>query len=134
MAVWHDHAGPTCPGDVPASGTFEGKRVIEAWFRRYLEQFAAVRKWGMKASCQTGIARPRARARRLAGATGFEPTTKRFAGWVENQSSATIASCQESQLGPQDAWLNSRSSKVVNGIKMGLLWTSRENPIIRVHL
>jgi ketosteroid isomerase-like protein len=43
MADWHDDAVFVYPGDVPASGTFEGKSVIEAWFRRYFEQFPAVR-------------------------------------------------------------------------------------------
>ena len=43
MADWHDDAVFTYPGDIPASGTFEGRSVIEDWFRRYLEQFAEVR-------------------------------------------------------------------------------------------
>ena len=43
MADWHDDAVFTYPGDIPASGTFEGKSVIEAWFRRYFEQFPEVR-------------------------------------------------------------------------------------------
>ena len=43
MADWHDDAVFTYPGDVPGSGTFEGKRVIEDWFRRYFEHFPAVR-------------------------------------------------------------------------------------------
>jgi ketosteroid isomerase-like protein len=42
MADWHDNAVFTYPGDTPASGTFEGKRVIEAWFRRFFEQFPEV--------------------------------------------------------------------------------------------
>ena len=43
MADWHDDAVFTYPGDIPASGTFKGKSVIEAWFRRYFEQFPEVR-------------------------------------------------------------------------------------------
>ena len=43
MADWHDNAVFTYPGDLPASGTFEGRSVIEDWFRRYLEQFTEVR-------------------------------------------------------------------------------------------
>jgi ketosteroid isomerase-like protein len=43
MADWHDDAVFTYPGSVPASGTFEGKSVIEAWFRRYFEQFSEIR-------------------------------------------------------------------------------------------
>ena len=42
MADWHDEAMFVYPGDVPASGTFEGKGAIEAWFRRYFEQFPEV--------------------------------------------------------------------------------------------
>ena len=42
VADWHEEAVFTYPGDVSASGTFEGKSVIEAWFRRYLEQFREV--------------------------------------------------------------------------------------------
>jgi ketosteroid isomerase-like protein len=43
MADWHDKAVFTYPGDLPASGTYEGRSVIEGWFRRYLEQFPEVR-------------------------------------------------------------------------------------------
>jgi ketosteroid isomerase-like protein len=43
MADWHKDAVFTYPGELPASGTFKGKRVIEAWYRRYYEQFPEVR-------------------------------------------------------------------------------------------
>jgi ketosteroid isomerase-like protein len=43
MADWHQEAVFTYPGDIPASGTFQGKSTIEAWFIRYFEQFPAVR-------------------------------------------------------------------------------------------
>ncbi len=43
MAEWHNDAVFTYPGDIPVSGTFKGKGVIEAWFRRYFEQFPEVR-------------------------------------------------------------------------------------------
>jgi ketosteroid isomerase-like protein len=43
MSDWHDDAVFTYPGDIPASGTFKGKTVIETWFRRYFEQFPEVR-------------------------------------------------------------------------------------------
>jgi ketosteroid isomerase-like protein len=43
MADWHDDAVFIYPGDIPASGTFEGKSAIEAWFRRYFEWFPEVR-------------------------------------------------------------------------------------------
>lgn len=43
MADWHDDAVFIYPGDIPASGTYKGKDVIEAWFHRYFEQFQEVR-------------------------------------------------------------------------------------------
>jgi ketosteroid isomerase-like protein len=43
MADWHEDAVFTYPGELPASGTFKGKSVIEAWYRRYYEQFPEVR-------------------------------------------------------------------------------------------
>ena len=43
MADWHDDAVFAYPGDIPASGTYKGKSVIEAWFDRYFEQFPEVR-------------------------------------------------------------------------------------------
>ncbi len=39
LAAWRDDAVFVYPGDVPESGTFEGKAAIEAWFRRYFQQF-----------------------------------------------------------------------------------------------
>ena len=43
MADWDDDAVFIYPGDIPASGTYRGKDVIEAWFGRYFEQFPEVR-------------------------------------------------------------------------------------------
>jgi hypothetical protein len=43
MADWDDDAVFIYPGDVPTSGTYKGKSVIEAWFGRYFEQFPEVR-------------------------------------------------------------------------------------------
>jgi uncharacterized protein len=39
LAAWRDDAVFVYPGDVPESGTFGGKVAIEAWFRRYFQQF-----------------------------------------------------------------------------------------------
>ena len=43
MADWHDDAVFVYPGDIPASGTYKGKSVVEAWFGRYFEQFSEVK-------------------------------------------------------------------------------------------
>ena len=43
MADWHDDAVFVYPGDIPASGTYKGKSVIEAWFGRYFRQFPEIR-------------------------------------------------------------------------------------------
>jgi ketosteroid isomerase-like protein len=43
MSGWREDAVFTYPGDVPESGTFEGKRAIEAWFGRYFEHFPEIR-------------------------------------------------------------------------------------------
>jgi ketosteroid isomerase-like protein len=43
MVGLRDDAVSTYPGNTPASGTFEGKSAIEAWFRRWFELFPEVR-------------------------------------------------------------------------------------------
>jgi ketosteroid isomerase-like protein len=42
MAAWRDDGVFIYPGDTPASGTFEGKSAVEAWFRRFFEQFPEI--------------------------------------------------------------------------------------------
>ena len=43
MAAWRDDGVFIYPGDTSASGTFEGKSAVEAWFRRFFEQFPEIR-------------------------------------------------------------------------------------------
>ena len=43
IAGLRDDAVFTYPGNNPASGTFEGKNAIEAWFRRFFELFPEIR-------------------------------------------------------------------------------------------
>ena len=43
IAGLRDDAVFTYPGNTPASGTFEGKSAIEAWFRRFFELFPEIR-------------------------------------------------------------------------------------------
>jgi ketosteroid isomerase-like protein len=39
MSAWRDDAVFVYPGDIPESGTFEGRRAVESWFQRFFEQF-----------------------------------------------------------------------------------------------
>jgi ketosteroid isomerase-like protein len=43
MSGWRDDAVFIFPGDIPESGTFEGKSAVEGWFRRFFEQFPEIR-------------------------------------------------------------------------------------------
>lgn len=43
MAGLRDDAVFTYPGHIPASGIFEGKSAIEAWFRWFFELFPEIR-------------------------------------------------------------------------------------------
>jgi ketosteroid isomerase-like protein len=42
MAGWRDDGVFIYPGDIPESGTFQGKAAVEAWFRRFFEQFPEI--------------------------------------------------------------------------------------------
>lgn len=42
MAAWRDDGVFVYPGDIPESGTFEGKAAVEGWFRRFFEQFPRI--------------------------------------------------------------------------------------------
>jgi ketosteroid isomerase-like protein len=42
MSAWRDDGVFVYPGDIPESGTFQGKSAVEAWFRRFLEQFPRI--------------------------------------------------------------------------------------------
>lgn len=39
LASWHDESTWVYPGDTSASGEFKGKKSIEEWFRKYIDQF-----------------------------------------------------------------------------------------------
>lgn len=43
MAGWRDDGVFIYPGDIPESGTFEGRNAVEAWFSRFFEQFPEIR-------------------------------------------------------------------------------------------
>lgn len=42
MASWRDDGAFIYPGDIPESGTFQGRAAVEGWFRRFLEQFPTI--------------------------------------------------------------------------------------------
>ncbi len=42
MAAWREDGAFVYPGEIPESGTFEGKSAVEAWFRRFFEQFPVI--------------------------------------------------------------------------------------------
>jgi ketosteroid isomerase-like protein len=43
LANWHDEAEWVYPGDVSASGEFKGKKAIEEWFQKYMDQFTSAK-------------------------------------------------------------------------------------------
>jgi ketosteroid isomerase-like protein len=43
MSAWRDDGVFVYPGEIPESGTFQGKRAVEGWFRRFFEQFPGIR-------------------------------------------------------------------------------------------
>ena len=43
MSAWRDDGVFIYPGEIPESGTFSGRAAVEAWFRRFLEQFPEIR-------------------------------------------------------------------------------------------
>jgi uncharacterized protein len=42
MAKWHDDGRFVYPGDIPSSGTFEGRAGVEGWFRGFFDQFPKI--------------------------------------------------------------------------------------------
>jgi ketosteroid isomerase-like protein len=42
MSGWRDDGVFVYPGAIPESGSFEGKSVVENWFRNFLDQFPAI--------------------------------------------------------------------------------------------
>ena len=42
MSAWRDDGVFIYPGEIPASGTFEGKSAVEGWFRNFFDQFPKI--------------------------------------------------------------------------------------------
>jgi ketosteroid isomerase-like protein len=42
MSAWRDDAVFIYPGEIPESGTFQGKSAVEGWFRRFFDQFPTI--------------------------------------------------------------------------------------------
>lgn len=43
MSAWREDGVFVYPGEIPESGTFQGKSAVEGWFRRFFEQFPSIR-------------------------------------------------------------------------------------------
>jgi ketosteroid isomerase-like protein len=43
MSAWRDDGVFVYPGDIPESGTAQGKKAVEDWFRRFFQQFPEIR-------------------------------------------------------------------------------------------
>ncbi len=42
MSAWRDDGIFLYPGEIHASGTFEGKSAVESWFRKFFQQFPRI--------------------------------------------------------------------------------------------
>jgi ketosteroid isomerase-like protein len=42
MSAWRDDGVFVYPGDIPESGTFQGRNAVEGWFSRFFEQFPTI--------------------------------------------------------------------------------------------
>ena len=54
MSAWRDDGAFVYPGDIPESGTFQGKGAVEGWFRRFFDQFPAI-QFDLKDICVRNI-------------------------------------------------------------------------------
>ena len=43
MSAWRDDGVFVYPGEIPESGTFQGKSAVEGWFCHFFEQFPGIR-------------------------------------------------------------------------------------------
>lgn len=43
MSAWRDDGVFIYPGDVAASGTFEGKNAVESWFKNFFDHYPKIR-------------------------------------------------------------------------------------------
>ena len=42
MSAWDDNGVFIYPGEIPSSGTFQGKSAVEDWFRKFFDQFTRI--------------------------------------------------------------------------------------------
>ena len=42
MSSWRDDGTFIYPGEIPASGVFQGKSAVESWFRNFFDQFPKI--------------------------------------------------------------------------------------------
>jgi ketosteroid isomerase-like protein len=42
MSAWRDDGVFIYPGEIPGSGTFQGKVAVEGWFRNFFDQFPKI--------------------------------------------------------------------------------------------
>jgi ketosteroid isomerase-like protein len=42
MSAWRDDGVFVYPGEIPESGTFQGKSAVEGWFRHFFEHFPGI--------------------------------------------------------------------------------------------
>jgi len=42
MSAWQDDGVFIYPGEITASGTFQGKSAVESWFRNFFDQFPKI--------------------------------------------------------------------------------------------
>lgn len=54
MSDWRDDGVYVYPGEITESGTFQGKSVVEGWFRHFLEQFPSI-QFDVKDICVKNI-------------------------------------------------------------------------------
>jgi ketosteroid isomerase-like protein len=54
MSAWRDDGVFIYPGEISASGTFQGKSAVEGWFRKFFEQFPKI-QFDVQAICVRNI-------------------------------------------------------------------------------
>jgi hypothetical protein len=42
MSAWRDDGVFIYPGEIPVSGTFQGKSAVESWFRNFFDQYPRI--------------------------------------------------------------------------------------------
>lgn len=54
MSAWRDDGVFVYPGEIPESGTFQGKSAVEDWFRHFFKQFPEI-KFDVQDICMRNI-------------------------------------------------------------------------------